>query len=269
MKTGTHRRPVITLTTDFGTADHYVGTMKGVLLSTCPEALIVDITHEIRHFDIWSGAYAISQAAPFFPDGTIHVIVVDPGVGTARRGICCLAGEQLFIAPDNGVLSLAIEETSSHRSRELQNPELWRRPASNTFHGRDLFAPAAAKLAAGMLQWDDLGPELDDMVRLPHSKAVEERPGFWCACVQSVDHFGNVITNLPVGRVPLQPSHFRLSAGGHTVDRFRQTFGEARRDEVFVYAGSSGFYEIGINQESAAKILGTSPGDSITVEVDD
>jgi S-adenosyl-L-methionine hydrolase (adenosine-forming) len=267
MNTGTHRRPVITLTTDFGTTDHYVGTMKGVLLSICPEALIVDITHEVPHFDIWSGAYAISQAAPYFPKGSIHVIVVDPGVGTLRRGISCLAGEQVFIAPDNGVLSLAIEETSPHRSRELQNPELWRRPASNTFHGRDLFAPAAAKLAAGMLQWDDLGPELEEIVRLPHSKAVEERHGFWRASVQSVDHFGNVITNLQVGRVPLQESRFRLSAGGHTVDHFRQTFGEARRDEVFVYAGSSGFYEIGINQESAAKVLGTAPGDSIILEL--
>jgi len=267
MKTGTHRRPVITLTTDFGTRDHYVGTMKGVLASICPEALIVDITHEIPHFDIWSGAYAISQAAPFFPEGAIHVVVVDPGVGTARRGISCVSREQVFIAPDNGVLSLAIDETSPHRSRELHNPELWRKPASDTFHGRDLFAPAAAKLAGGMVEWDDLGPELEDIVRLPHSKAVEERQGFWRACVQSIDHFGNVITNLQVGRVPLQKSHFRLSAGGHTVDRFRRTFGEARRDELFVYAGSSGFYEIGINQESAAKILGTSPGDSIILEV--
>jgi hypothetical protein len=263
----TRRRPVITLTTDFGTTDHYVGTMKGVLASICPDALIVDITHEIRHFDIWSGAYAISQAAPFFPEGSVHVVVVDPGVGTARRGISCLVGEQIFIAPDNGVLSLAIEQTSAYRSRELQNPDLWRKPASNTFHGRDLFAPAAAKLAAGTMEWDDLGPELEGIVRLPHSKAVEERQGLWRACVQSVDHFGNVITNLPVARVPLQKAHFRLSAGGHTVDCFRQTFGEARRDELFVYAGSSGFYEIGINQESAAKILGTSPGDSIVLEI--
>jgi S-adenosyl-L-methionine hydrolase (adenosine-forming) len=267
MTTGTHPRPVITLTTDFGTRDHYVGTMKGVLASTCPEALIIDITHDIQHFDIWSGAYAISQAAPFFPAGSIHVVVVDPGVGTARRGISCVSGEQVFIAPDNGVLSLAIEETTRYRTRELQNPELWRKPASNTFHGRDLFAPSAAKLAAGVLRWDDLGPELDAIVRLPHSKVVEERQGFWRACVQSVDHFGNVITNLQVERVPLQKSRFRLSSGGHTIDCFRQTFGEARRDELFVYAGSSGFYEIGINQESAAKILGASPGDPIILEV--
>ena len=267
MKMGTTGRPVITLTTDFGTSDHYVGTMKGVIASICPDALVVDITHDIPHFDIWSGAYAISQAAPFFPEGSIHVVVVDPGVGTARRGISCAFAQQIFIAPDNGVLSLAIDEASPHRSRELQNPKLWLQPASNTFHGRDLFAPCAAKLAASVLQWDDVGPELDGIVRLPHSKAVEEKQGFWHACVQSVDHFGNIITNLKAKQVSLQNSSFRLSVGGHTVDRFRNTFGEARRDELFVYAGSSGFYEIGINQESAAKILGTSPGDSIIIEI--
>lgn len=267
MKMATLPRPIITLTTDFGTADHYVGTMKGVLASICPEASIIDVTHDVPHFDIWSGAYAISQAAPFFPKGTVHVVVVDPGVGTARRGISCTLNDQIFIAPDNGVLSLAIDESSPYRGRELRNPELWLKSPSNTFHGRDLFSPAAAKLAAGLIQWDDIGPELEGIVRLPHCKAVEERSGLWRGCVLSVDHFGNVITNITVGYPPLESSRFRLSTGGHTLDRFRRTFGEARRDELFVYPGSSGFYEIGINQESAARILGISPGDPVVLEV--
>src|SRR5579885_3526225 len=138
--------PLITLTTDFGTSDHFAGTMKGVILAIAPRAAIVDITHEILPYDINEAAFVIAQAWRYFPKKTIHMVVVDPGVGSERRPILCEAGGQYFIAPDNGVLSM-IYDSESHRVRAITNPKLMRKEVSRTFHGRDVFAPAAAHLA--------------------------------------------------------------------------------------------------------------------------
>ncbi len=151
---------IITLTTDFGLSDHYVGTMKGVILSRCPQIVIVDITHDLPAFSILAGAYTISQAARFFPPGTIHVIVVDPGVGTCRKPILAEAAGHLFIAPDNGVLTLILAEDKQAVVREITNRAFWRHSPSETFHGRDIFAPAAAVIASGAETAENAGPVL-------------------------------------------------------------------------------------------------------------
>lgn len=235
--------PVITLTTDFGVSDHYVGTMKGVVASRSPGATVIDITHGVAPFSIWEGAYTIAQAAPYFPHGTIHVVVVDPGVGTDRRALLAEANGQLFIAPDNGVLSFVLEEGAT--VRELTNRDLFLDRQSMTFHGRDVFVAVAAAVAAGTAV-NEVGPVLQDPVRLDPS------PGR----VLSVDHFGNVITNLPARLLP------QLVAVEGVASRFR-TFAEAPQGELFLYAGSSGYVEIGINQGRAADRIQLRPGDRI------
>src|SRR5580698_5609718 len=141
------KRPVITLLTDFGSADHYVGAMKGILLSICPDAQLVDISHEITPYAIAEAAFTLAQAWTCFPEGTVHLIVVDPGVGSARRPILAEAGGHYFVAPDNGVLTMLFASTAKHNAREITTARYFRKPVSQTFHGRDIFAPVAARLA--------------------------------------------------------------------------------------------------------------------------
>jgi S-adenosyl-L-methionine hydrolase (adenosine-forming) len=254
--------PVVTLTTDFGVQDHYVGTMKGVILSRCAEARIVDITHEIPPFSIVSGAYAIDQAAPYFPAGTVHVVVIDPGVGTERRPLCMEALGQFFIAPDNGVLSMIAMRDGKAEARELANRRFWLESASATFHGRDIFAPVGAAIASGAAQAEDLGPVIGDMVLLGELAPRQVERGVWQGKVLSVDRFGNVITNFRSG---VAGGRFAIEAGGKRVERFARTFGEAAQGECFAYFGSSGYVELGINQQSAARVLGVAAGDVITL----
>jgi len=252
--------PIITLTTDFGLTDHYAGTMKGVILERCPNAHIVDISHQVPAFSVWSGAYSISQAAPYFPAGSIHVVVVDPGVGTDRRAILAEASGQLFIAPDNGVLSLVLEPAPQARVREITRTELFRPAVSSTFHGRDVFAPVAAALASGVAGPESVGCSISDFVLLHGIQPKKTGPGQWLGRVLSVDHFGNVITNFKVDR--FSPGGFTVEAPLHTVREFRNTFGDAGR-ECFSYFGSSGYIELGINQQSAAAFLGIHAGDTV------
>lgn len=263
-------RPIITLTTDFGLADHYVGTMKGVILDRCPEAQLVDITHEVPPYSIYSGAYSIDQAARYFPPGTVHLVVVDPGVGTSRRGLCVEALDQLFIAPDNGVLSLVIQRGGQARARELANRDLWLEPVSSTFHGRDIFAPVAAALASGAAKPEDTGPIVTSIQMLAGLELRELEAGVWEGKVLSIDHFGNVITNFrsaEMGRIATAP--FAIEAGTQSIKTFCKTFGEAMPGVCFAYFGSSGYVELGMNQQSAAKLLGVSPGDAVRVSNSD
>jgi S-adenosylmethionine hydrolase len=253
--------PVITLTTDFGLSDHYVGTMKGVILSRCPGVRIVDICHEVLAFSVWAGAYTISQSAPYFPAGSVHVVVVDPGVGTSRKPILAESSGQYFVAPDNGVLSLILDRDPAARIREITNRELFLPAVSSTFHGRDVFAPAAAALASGMVVAEDVGPSLKDPIMLEDIHPHKPGSAPWQGRVLSVDHFGNVITNFPAQN--FLPA--RVHAGGREVDSVRETFGEAQPAEIFLYGGSSGYIEIGINQGRAAELLKLAPGDSITL----
>jgi len=264
------RPPIITLTTDFGLTDHYVGVMRGVLLSRCPDARVVDITHEIAPFSLYGGAFAVDQAAPYFPEGTIHLVVVDPGVGTARKPLLVEAMGQIFIAPDNGVLSLIAARDGNLRAREIANRDLWLPSPSNTFHGRDIFAPVAAALASGAAQVPDVGPELERIQLLPDLEPVLQEPGVWRGKVLNVDRFGNVITNFKAANFKAK---FSLRIGSREVRKFRQTFGDVKGDArgdvhdtlCFVYEGSSGYLEVGMNRRSAAASLQVSPGDSMTL----
>ncbi len=261
-------KPVVTLMTDFGVADHYVGTMKGVIASRCPEALMVDISHEMPAFSIVAGAYAIDQAAPYFPRGTVHLIVVDPGVGTERRGLCAEAGGQYFVAPDNGVLSLVAMREGEMRARELTNRELWLTSVSKTFHGRDIFAPVAAALASGAAKFDEVGPVLEQMEMLADLEPRQTGPGAWQGRILSVDRFGNAITNLKASEFPqVAAERFAIEAGAHRVRQFYGTFGEAGRGECFAFFGSSGYVELGMNQQSAADVLGVTAGAGIELRI--
>jgi S-adenosylmethionine hydrolase len=264
--TTNQKQPLITLTTDFGTADHYVGTMKCVIAGICPEALIVDITHEIAPADLLSAAYAVSQSSPYSPPGSIHVIVVDPGVGTPRRAIAVQHNDQMFIAPDNGVLTLLMTDKKPV-VRELQNKKLWLPSPSNTFHGRDLFAPAAAQLASGSVHFSSVGPLVSDCVMLPGIQATVECQGRWRGMALHVDRFGNVITNLPLTLASLAGQKFTLQTDAYAIQRFCATFAAAETADPFVYAGSSGYLEIAVNQGSAADTLGINVGDPVTLEL--
>ena len=186
---------IVTLTTDFGAQDAFVGTMKGVILSRCPAAQLVDLTHEIPPQAIRTGALRLASAAPYFPAGTVHLVVVDPGVGGPRRPIAIEAGDQRFVGPDNGVLSLAAPSTRpGWRTVELTSQEHRLSPVSNTFHGRDIFAPAAAHLAGGGTL-DDLGPRISSIVEL--ALPLPERTGSLVrGVVLDIDRFGNLITNI-------------------------------------------------------------------------
>ncbi|HEY7304564.1 MAG TPA: SAM-dependent chlorinase/fluorinase [Bryobacteraceae bacterium] len=259
---------IITLTTDFGLSDHYAGTMKGVLLSRCPGAQIVDISHEIPKFSIAAGAYTISQAAPYFPAGTVHVVVVDPGVGTARRAILVEAIDQVFIAPDNGVLSLTAARDAGARAREITNRSLWLPSPSHTFHGRDIFAPVAAALASGTAQPAEAGPVIEQIEQLTGFEPERTGENTWRGKILSVDHFGNIVTNFPSSAFPqIARATFQLELGNREIRHFQNTFGSASPDLCFAYFGSAGYVELGMNRRSAAAFLGVGPEETVLLRV--
>lgn len=249
--------PLLTLTTDFGLSDHYTGTMKGVILSRCPDAAIIDISHEIPAFSVYAAAYTIDQAARFFPSGTVHVIVVDPGVGTERKAIVAEAGGQTFVAPDNGVLTMVLNRSEGSVVHEIANSALFVHPVSNTFHGRDIFAPVAAAIASGRTQPVGAGPRLQQVQMLPDIEPEQIDADVWKGMILSVDHFGNVITNFPSAE--FEGKHFTLRLGDASISGLFRSFGHAPEGELFAYFGSSGFIELGINQASAADALAIQP----------
>jgi S-adenosyl-L-methionine hydrolase (adenosine-forming) len=260
--------PLVTLTTDFGLADHYVGTMKGVLLSRCPGVRIIDISHDLPPFSIHSGAYTIDQAARYYPAATIHVIVIDPGVGTARKPILLEALNQFFIAPDNGVLSMIIARDPKAKARELANRDLWLSSPSSTFHGRDVFAPVAAALASGAANAQKVGPILTKLELLPDLDARQVKAGRWEGKLLSIDRFGNAITNFNAAAFPrLAASRFSMRIGRHRITTFASTFGDAADGVCFAYVGSSGFIELAVKQQSAAALLNAAAGDRVTLQL--
>jgi S-adenosyl-L-methionine hydrolase (adenosine-forming) len=260
-------RRIITLTTDFGSADHFAGTMKGVILSVHPAAQIVDITHEVLPFDILDGGFTIVQAYRYFPKKTIHVVVVDPGVGSTRRPLLAEAAGQYFIAPDNGVLSMLFARETA-RVRHIANQRYFLKPVSRTFHGRDVFAPVAAHLAAGVAP-ARFGPRIEDYLRLSFDAPSRTGKKTWTGCVLKIDRFGNMITNLHVDEFPeLQTRAFELKVGPARVTRLALTFTECAPEELFVVVGSSGFLEIAVNQGSAASELGCGAGAPIELTID-
>ena len=243
--------PVITLLTDFGTTDYFVGAVKGAILSVNPNVSLVDITHEIAPQDIEAGAFTLFAAYKTFPRGTIHVAVVDPSVGSARRPIIVGANDQFFVGPDNGIFTYICDREPSHRIFHVTAEKYFRPDPSSTFHGRDIFAPVAAALSTGVTP-EQFGPEINDAVRLPSLESPLR--------VIHIDRFGNCVTNI----TREQFDGKSLSINGRTITALRNFYGEAdEANELFAIWGSAGFLEISINGGSAAQILGAKRGDKI------
>jgi S-adenosylmethionine hydrolase len=251
--------PLITLTTDFGLSDHYVGTMKGVILSICPRARIVDISHGVGAYEIAEAAFTLAQSYSYFPRGAVHVVVVDPGVGTSRRPILAVAAGQYFIAPDNGVLSM-IYAREKHRVRAIDNARYFLQPLSNTFHGRDIFAPVAAHLAGGVTP-GRFGKTIADYLRLDFDKPARTGRRTWTGTILKVDRFGNIVTNFSGADFPdLDKRDFEVAVGPQRVSAFARHYAERGMGEAFLILGSAGYYEISVGQASAAKLLGCAAG---------
>ena len=252
-------KPILTLTTDFGLSDHYVGAMKGVILGICPQARIVDISHEVGAFEISEGAYLIAQAYPCFPKKTVHVVVVDPGVGSARRPILLEAAGQYFIAPDNGVLSMVYGAEKS-KVRLISNEKLFRHPVSRTFHGRDIFSPVAAQVAAG-LPPSRVGKLIDDYLRPAFQKPQRTGKRSWMGRILKIDRFGNIVTNFHTSDFPdLERRHYLMRLGAREIEVLVRNYSESSPGEVFLIVGSSGYIEVSVNQGSAAKVIGCEAG---------
>jgi S-adenosylmethionine hydrolase len=254
---------LITLTTDFGIADHFAGVMKGVIHSIAPRVTIVDITHLIPPFEILEGAFAVEAMYRWFPKKTIHVVVVDPGVGSVRRPVLVEAAGQYFIGPDNGVFSLLMAREKEYKVRHLTAEEYRLHPVSATFHGRDIFAPAAAHLAAGVAP-GKLGKVVKDPWIISGLEPVRTGKRFWVGKVLRVDRFGNLITNFRVEEFPaVMERPFELLAGLVKISRLAATFSEGEPGELMVVPGSAGYFEVAANQASAAQKLGVAAGSPV------
>ncbi len=263
-------RPVITLTTDFGQADGYVGTMKGVILGICPEVALVDISHDIHPQAVQEAAYVLHTATPYFPPGTVHLVVVDPGVGGRRRPIVVQTARAIYVAPDNGVLSLALLQDPPRLAIHLTETRYRRLQVSSTFHGRDIFAPAAAHLACGVDPHDMGEPiSVSDLVTLPRLHPMSQPDGSWRGEVLHVDRFGNLITNIRSPIAHDQTIHDRIGVlvGGEQIIGLRQTFSDVAPGELLAYVGSSGYLEIAVREGSAAARLGAGVGDPVHVRM--
>ena len=260
---------IITLTTDFGTRDGFVGMMKGVILGINPQATIVDITHEIAPQDVEQGAFLFAASAKYFPANTIHVVVVDPGVGGTRRPIAIQAGEAIFVAPDNGVVSLAIPNlqspTNAIRAIHLNRPEYWLPQVSHTFHGRDVFAPVAAHLSLGV-PLEALGDQIDDWIRLAPAAPVRRSDGALVAHVRHIDSFGNIVIDVVEKHIAgWDRSHAVVTIAGRTLRGIRQTYAQVAPGELIALIGSSGNLEAAAREASAAQILGVRIGDQVVL----
>ncbi len=247
-------RPVIALLTDFGTRDHYAGTMKGVMLGICPEATLVDISHEVPPHDVLAAALELAAACPHFPSGTVFLAVVDPGVGSSRRGIALEAGDYRFVAPDNGVLTAVLDEHPPKRVVELTERKYARATISRTFEGRDRFAPAAAWLAKG-IDLAALGRSAGSIRRLdiPRTALGDGRID---GQVLRVDRFGNLITNIDRRTFEtLAGGTLEIRIGPHPVARVVTTYADASPGEVCALFGSTDHLEVAANGSSAAEAL--------------
>ncbi len=261
-------RPIVTLTTDFGISDHFVGTMKGVILDIVPDAEIVDISHAVQAFDVLDGALTIAQAYSYFPPRTVHLVVVDPGVGTARRPIIASTDQHHFVAPDNGVLSLIYGREERVHVRHVSSDHYFRQPISNTFHARDIFAPVAAYLAKGV-DSEKFGDEVEDFVRFNSPKPKPAGADSLRGVVLKVDRFGNLITNITPQDAPMlfaeQPPAFKIVVGKQEVTEMKSAYAEGAPNEIFGILGSMGYLEIATNRGPAAQILGAGKGSDVTV----
>jgi len=262
----------VTLLSDFGLKDPYVAEMKAVIMSICPEAQIIDISHDIEKFSIRMGAFVLASAAPYFPKGTIHVAVVDPGVGTKRRPILVETSHSFYVGPDNGLLPLAAQKQGIKHVYNITSSRYKLAQVSKTFHGRDIFAPVAAHLASGSKP-QDFGAEIYDYI-IPKFAKPEHTGKELHGEVLHIDDFGNIITNISaedLGKTRIKEGlTFRLKLKGKEVVelKFRSTYGEAHIGKPLALIGSHDFLEISIDQGNASKKFRTKTGDPITVVLD-
>jgi hypothetical protein len=258
--------PFLTLTTDFGLRDNFVGALKGVLLSICPDAQITDISHQIAPQNVLEGALTLWCAYSYFPAGTVHLAVVDPGVGMQRRPLAMRAGEWYFVGPDNGIFTPVLEDAGKCNWPveivHLTNPRYWRPEISHTFHGRDIFAPVAAHLANGVPLMN-LGPVIVDpqRIRLPRS---ERRENGWRAHIISIDVFGNLVTDLPADQIA-DPKNIRFWFQGRKIRGMVTAFGEGQVGEFVALGNSAGLVEIAVVNGNAAQITGARVGEVVEV----
>jgi S-adenosylmethionine hydrolase len=262
------RNPIITLTTDFGTNDHFIGTMKGVILSIEPDAQIIDICHSVQAFDVLDGALTISQAYSYFPTGTIHMVVVDPGVGTARRPLIVSSDRHHFVAPDNGVLSLIYQREQRLSARHVTGEHYFLQPVSNTFHARDIFSPVAAYLAKGV-DPEKFGEAVTDFVRFSAPKPKAANENTLRGVVLKVDRFGNLITNITPQDAPMlfeeNPGTFKIVVGQREIREIKEAYALGAPGEVFGIMGSMGYLEVAANRGSAAQLLGVGKGTDVNI----
>ncbi|MCB9852715.1 MAG: SAM-dependent chlorinase/fluorinase [Phycisphaerales bacterium] len=258
---------VITLLSDFGTADHYVACMKGVILQRAPTAQIVDITHTIQPQDVVHGAFVLRQVFEYFPPGTIHIAVVDPGVGTKRRIMAARYGNQTILAPDNGLMTFIHRDFVLDELRTIENSRLYQNEVSNTFHGRDIFAPVAGHLWQGMLM-EKVGPIARqlELLNIDRPKSLER--GGLEGQVLYVDHFGNVISNISAAdlrgvRAPLE--RLNVHVGPLRIGNLHTTYSDVKPGEIVAVIGSTGMLEIAVNQGNAASHLRAAPGTIVVV----
>jgi S-adenosylmethionine hydrolase len=271
--------PPIVLTTDFGLSDPYAGIMKGVILSINPDAILIDITHQIQPQNIRQGSFVLAASHRFFPEGSIHVAVVDPGVGTDRRAVLLVTPTASFLAPDNGLLSGVVgdylDTTPINAERvnlpsiltayHLTNSEYWLHPVSNTFHGRDIFAPVAAHLSLGVPP-GDLGQLVQDLVWLPTPKPTQQGDHLLGEVIYA-DHYGNLVTNIPVSELA-DAAKIIVEIEGRKIQGLSQTFQspEINNEEgLLALGGSLGFLEIAVRNGSAALVLNAGPGEKVQV----
>jgi len=270
---------LITLTTDFGLDDAYVAAMKGVILDINPQATIVDVCHAIQPQNIAQAAFIISTSSQYFPRDTIHVVVVDPGVGTGRRAVLLVTPSAFFVAPDNGVLSYIIEEAALGAGGEappigegetelawglqafaLTNPRFWCHPISNTFHGRDIFAPVAAHLSLG-IPAHDFGDPIHSLLTFPYPHPQLKEHGLLIGRVIHIDHFGNLITNF--ARQDLPKGRLFIGVAGHVIEGVTESYAEA--DALLAIIGGSGNLEVALKNGSAARLIGAKIGSEVTI----
>ncbi len=270
----------IALVTDFGTTDIYSGVMKAVMLGIHPQAQFIDLTHGIEPQNVRQAAFALMNAFQYFPAGTVFLVVVDPGVGSRRRPVAIMAGEYAFVAPDNGVVSYALSQLPEARAVEIAVPETQRTVISRTFHGRDVFAPAAARLALGHAL-ETLGEPVDQLFRLPMPQLIVDGTAVLGEVVH-VDRFGNLVTSIgslrwsaaerltltPAfggisGTVPISAENAQITINDQTITGIRHTYSEAERGGLLALVGSTNYLEISVNQGSAAQRVDAAPGDRV------
>lgn len=255
--------PIITLTTDFGTKDPYVAAMKGVILRINPDIKIVDLTHEISPHNIMEANLFLANSCPYFPDGTIHVVVIDPGVGTEREPIVVSTCDQVFACPDNGLLTLISKKLQIKEARVIKNKTFMLEHVSSTFHGRDIFAPVAAYLASGR-KIENVGDKLDkiEMIDIPEPVIGKGRV---TGEIIHIDRFGNLISNISLNLFE-KSKNYEILIKDKRLDKISQAYGEKNKNELLAIIGSSDLLEISVNQGSAENVLGVVIGEKISVK---